>query len=107
MIGAAAAGTVMSIPVSVGGPALESPQPTAAETANPTSTGAAAILMTRKKKWISGRSSGSAPGLQPASMIRALKTCSERSEGRRLGEHASPEGLIASFRTRVLAEPVL
>jgi len=26
---------------------------------------------------------------------------------RRLGEHASPEGLIASFRTRVVAEPVL
>src|SRR6266566_1020752 len=27
-----------------------------------------------------------------------LKACPERSEGRRLGEYASPEGLIASFR---------
>ena len=39
--------------------------------------------------------------------IRALKACPERSEGRRLGEDASPEGLIASFRTRVVAEPAL
>ena len=31
-------------------------------------------------------------------MGRALKACPERSEGRRLGEYASPEGLIASFR---------
>jgi hypothetical protein len=31
--------------------------------------------------------------------IRALK--------RRLGESASPEGLIASFRTREVAEPAL
>ena len=36
------------------------------------------------------------PGFQ---LSRALK--------RRLGECASPEGLIASFRTRALAEPVL
>jgi len=34
---------------------------------------------------------------------RALKACPERSEGRRLGEYASPEGLIASFRTRAIA----
>jgi len=39
--------------------------------------------------------------------IRALKACPERSEGRRLGEDASPEGLIASFRTSVVAEPAL
>jgi hypothetical protein len=32
-------------------------------------------------------------------LIRALK--------RRLGEDASPQGLIASFRTGVLAEPAL
>jgi hypothetical protein len=30
-----------------------------------------------------------------------------RALKRRLGEGASPEGLIASFRTRVVAEPVL
>ena len=36
-------------------------------------------------------------------MGRALKACPERSEGRRLGECASPEGLIASFRTRAIA----
>ncbi len=40
-------------------------------------------------------------------VIRALKACPGRSEGRRLGEDASPEGLIASFRTRVVAEPAL
>ena len=39
--------------------------------------------------------------------IRALKTCPARSEGRRLGKDASPEGLIPSFRTRVVAEPAL
>jgi len=39
--------------------------------------------------------------------IRALKACPERSEGRRLGETAGPEGLIASFRTREVAEPAL
>jgi hypothetical protein len=33
------------------------------------------------------------------SFVRALK--------RRLGEGASPEGLVASFRTRDLAEPAL
>jgi len=36
-----------------------------------------------------------------------LEACPERSEGRRLGEDASPEGLIASFRAREVAEPVL
>src|SRR6266576_2088959 len=39
--------------------------------------------------------------------IRPLKACPERSEGRRLGESASPEGLIASLRTREVAEPAL
>src|SRR6266516_5726951 len=39
--------------------------------------------------------------------IRARKACPERSEGRRLSEDASPEGLIASFRTGVVAEPAL
>ncbi len=38
-------------------------------------------------------------------MIRALKACPERSEGRRLGEEASPKGLTPSFRTGVVAEP--
>ena len=33
--------------------------------------------------------------------------CPERSEGRRLGEGATSEGFIASFRTRAVAEPVL
>ena len=32
--------------------------------------------------------------------IRAPKACPDRSEGRKLGESASPEGLIASFKTR-------
>jgi len=40
-------------------------------------------------------------------MIRVLKASPERNEGRQLGEGASPEGLIASFRTRVVAEPAL
>jgi len=39
--------------------------------------------------------------------IRALKACPERSEGRRLGENASPEGLTPSFRTGAVAEPAL
>jgi len=39
--------------------------------------------------------------------IPALKACPERSEGRRLGESASPQALIASFRTREVAEPAL
>ena len=50
-----------------------------------------------------------------AQVIRALKACPERSEGRRLGEDASPEGLIPSlryaqgklFRTCAVAEPAL
>jgi hypothetical protein len=38
-------------------------------------------------------------------LIRALKACPERSEGRRLGKDASPEGLTPSFRTGAVAEP--
>ena len=38
-------------------------------------------------------------------VIRALKACPKRSEGRRLGEDASREGLTPSFKTRIT--PVL